>query len=277
VDRRGRGLDLGPRRHLAGGERLSRIAVLGASGSIGAPLVAALRRRGHEVRGLARSSPEHPVDLTTGAGLEPALAGCEVIVNAANAGPRPGPAREVLVDGGRRLLAAAQAAAVRHHVCISIVGCDRVPLGYYRVKVEQEALVEAGPVPFSIVRATQFHPLIAGLFDSAARLRILPGGGARLQPVDPAEVAEALADVAEGEPLAGRRTVAGPAEHDLGELARSWLAARGRRALVVPAPVTPRLGRALRDGALIDPDPDVRGTVGFDAWLTRSAGDSGAT
>jgi uncharacterized protein YbjT (DUF2867 family) len=111
-----------------------RIAIVGGTGTLGRHVSTELRSRGHEIRVLSRTSPEYRVDLLTGAGLEPALSGCDVVVDASNASRK---AAAVLVGGTRRLLAAEQAAGVGHHVCVSIVGCDQVPMGYYRVKTEQ--------------------------------------------------------------------------------------------------------------------------------------------
>src|SRR5438874_9622627 len=130
-----------------------RIAVVGATGNIGRHIVARLDRDGHEVRGLSRSAPRYAVNLVTGAGLPSALAGCEVVVDASN-GPPSGRARAVLAEGSRRLLALEKHVGVAHHVCVSIVGTERIPLGYYRAKVEQERVVQAGGVPWTIVRGT---------------------------------------------------------------------------------------------------------------------------
>src|SRR5580692_950372 len=149
------------------------IAVIGGSGTLGAPLVATLRSRGHDVRALSRRSAEFPVDLTTGSGLDAALNGCGVVVDASNNSSARG-AGAVLVEGSRRLLEAAGSAGVGHLVCISIVGCERAPMGYYKIKTEQERLVSEGAVPWSIVRATQFHELIAWAFGAAARFGVLP-------------------------------------------------------------------------------------------------------
>lgn len=244
-----------------------KIAIAGATGTIGRPLAEELAKRGHTVRKLSRGSTEHPVDLATGAGLQAALEGCETLVDATNGGPAEKAAREVLIDGGRRLLAAAERAGIAHHVCISIVGIERLPLPYYRVKVEQEELVERCGLPYSIVRATQFHPLIDGLLRSASRYRVLPGGRARLQPVAPRQVAEVVAGVAERPPTGGCQTVAGPQILELGELARAWRSINEARGLVVPLPLPPKLGRPLRDGALTDPSPDHRGTTSWGSWL----------
>jgi len=248
-----------------------RIAIAGASGSIGAPAAEELASRGHEVRALSRRSPEYPIDVETGAGLREALDGCETLIDASNDGPSEKAARAVLIDGGRRLLDAATAAGIGHHVCISIIGIDRVREGYpyYRIKLEQEALAEASGMPYSIVRATQFHTLIDMLFSATSRYRLLLGGGAKIQPVDPREVAKMIADRAEGGPIGGRETVAGPEVLELGEMARRWRHARGIRAAVLPAPLPPKLGRPVRAGALTDSEPDHRGTIGWSAWLAE--------
>jgi uncharacterized protein YbjT (DUF2867 family) len=245
------------------------IAVAGATGSIGRPLAEELERRGHAVRRLSRRSEQHPVDLTTGAGLADALEGAEVTIDASNAGPSLKPAREVLIEGGGRLLEAARTARVAHHICISIVGIEHVPLPYYRVKVEQEQLVAAAEVPYTIVRATQFHTLIAQLFAAAGRFRVLPGGRPKLQSIDPVEAAAAIADTAESGPTGGRRTAAGPEICELGDLAEAWRTTNGHRALILPPPLPPKLGRALRSGALCDETPDHRGSRRFGDWLRQ--------
>ena len=116
----------------------------------------------------ARAQPQLrvPVDLTTGEGLGKALDDCAAVVDASNTSSAKR-AAQVLVEGSRRLLAAEQEANVGHHVCVSIVGCDRVPMGYYKVKIDQEQVVQHGPVPWSIVQATQFHELVAAALAAA--------------------------------------------------------------------------------------------------------------
>jgi uncharacterized protein YbjT (DUF2867 family) len=243
------------------------IAVTGGTGAIGREVVAVLQARGHEVRPLSRSGPVR-VDLRDGAGLDAALDGAHAVIDAANAGPASAPARAVLVDGTRRLLEAEARAGVGHHVAISIVGIDRVPTAYGRIKLEQEATVRAGDVPWTILRATQFHGLVDHYLGAAARFGVLPGGALPLQPVDAREVAQALADTVEAEASRAITQFAGPEILPLGELARLWRDARGRRALVVPVP--PRLlgaaGRALSDGGYTNPSA-WRGRLGFAAWL----------
>jgi uncharacterized protein YbjT (DUF2867 family) len=177
----------------------------------------------------------------------------------------------VLDEGGRRLLEAERRAGVGHHLAASIVGIDDVPLGYSRVKVEQEQVVREGGVPFTIVRATQLHSMLAALFCAAsARARVLPVGPARLQTVDAAEVAGLLADIAEAAPRDGVVTIAGPETRTLTDIARTYRASsERRRALLVPVVPPGRLGRKLRAGALTDPRPYRRGTTTFAQWLAR--------
>jgi len=244
-----------------------RVAVVGATGTAGAPAARALEAAGHEVRALSRSSPDHPVDLLDGSGLDDALAGCDVVVEASNAGPKAAAARALLVDGGRRLLDAEKRAGVGHHICISIVGIDDFPLGYYRVKVEQEALVKAGDVPFSILRATQFHPFVAFNFATMARMGLLPRIDAPLQPVDVGDVADVIVEVAAGAPTGATATVVGPEIRPIGELARAWKEGTGSRAIPLPMPLFGGAGKALKAGALTDADPDRRGTITFEQAL----------
>jgi uncharacterized protein YbjT (DUF2867 family) len=241
-----------------------RIAIAGGTGMLGRRVAAELRERGHDVRVLSRGAPEYRVDLTTGAGLDAALDGCEAVVDASNNNSRT--AAATLVDGTRRLLAAGQRAGVAHHVCVSIVGCDQVPIGYYRVKTEQEDVVAHGPLPWTIVRATQFHEFVAVLLGAAARYRVVPVPRGVLQPVAAAEAARAVADVAAAGPRRGRVEVAGPGVAAIRELAVTWRRAAGRRAVLIPVPVPGGVGRALRDGALTSARPDIQGSLTFAAW-----------
>ncbi|WP_031079987.1 SDR family oxidoreductase [Streptomyces sp. NRRL WC-3549] len=243
------------------------IAVAGGTGTLGGAVVDELRKRGHHVRVLSRRSAEHPVDLTTGEGLAGALADCDVAVDASNS-TSPKRARATLVDGSRLLLAAEEKAGVGHHVAVSIVGCEKVPIGYYRTKVAQERVVESGPVDWTTVRATQFHELVAGVLAPLARSGLHPLPKARLQTVASAEVARAVADVAERPALRGRVEVAGPEIEDLRDLALQWRAAHRSRVLPLPVMLPGPVGRALRAGALTTDRPDVRGTLTFGQWLT---------
>ncbi|TMM01137.1 MAG: NAD-dependent epimerase/dehydratase family protein [Actinobacteria bacterium] len=248
------------------------IAVTGGTGSAGAHVVRELAAAGHAVRVLSRRPPREPVpgtrhfavDQATGSGLREALDDAEVVVDAMNSS-KPG----VLLPATRTLLDAVHTAGVGHYVGISIVGIERVPLGYYRAKLQQEEAIKAGPVAWSLLRATQFHSLIAALLAAADRFRVTPLPSARVQPVDPREVARELAARAVGEPTRQTAQLGGPEIVTLGALARAWRRKTGRRGARVPLPLPP-LGpvRALRAGGLTDPSIP-RGRVTFAEWLSR--------
>jgi uncharacterized protein YbjT (DUF2867 family) len=235
------------------------VAIVGGTGTVGAEAARTLSSRGHHVRVLSRGAPEYPVDLTDGTGLMRALEGVDVVVDASQGG------RDVLVEGTRRLLAAELAAGVRHHVGVSIVGIDRVRGRYYRTKLEQEAEIVRSGVPWTIVRATQFHQLLDRVFTASARFGLLPAVPMPVQPVDPSEVGRLLADMAETEPSLAILQFAGPEVVGVDQLARCWRESTGSRALPIRVPVP----RSLRQGALTNPVA-WRGKVTFDRWLASS-------
>lgn len=237
---------------------------------LGREAVRELRARGHEVRALSRRAQDFPVDLTTGEGLEAALAGCDAVVDASN-NANAKKARPLLVDGTRRLTAAGLAAGVRHHVAISIVGCEKVPIGYHKVKIDQEREVEQGGVPWTIVRATQFHGFLAQGFGAAARVGVLPLVRLPMQTVAVTDVASVVADTVESGPRGGRIDVAGPEVLDARELARMWKRATGTHALLLRVPIPGNIGRALRAGALTTDRAEVLGKVRFADWLEAEA------
>jgi uncharacterized protein YbjT (DUF2867 family) len=248
---------------------VSDYAVIGGTGTVGRLIVGELRAAGVPVRVLSRHSPDHPVDLTTGAGLEAALTGCGVIVDASNGSPRH--PELVLVEGARRTVEAAARAGASRIVCVSIVGIEQVPTRYYRAKVDQERIVQDGAVPATIVRCTQFHELVAGVLGAAARFRVSPRSRARLQPLAAADAARAVAQVSREPAPRERVSVAGPEVAEITELARAWTEHAGRRLLPVPVPLAPRIGRALVAGALTSPAPDFRGATTFASWMTAQS------
>jgi hypothetical protein len=206
------------------------------------------------------------VDLTTGEGLAQALEGVEVVIDASNAQRH---SKTVLVNGTERLLKAEASAGVAHHVAISIVGCDQVPVGYYQAKSAQERLVETGPVPWSLQRATQFHSFLGELFEAAQRRRIRLTGAARLQPIDIAIVATRLADIAHNGPVGRLPDIAGPEVRTLTDLSRSYRRATQHRAIPVRMPLIGAAGRALRNGALCAP-ASATPTETFEDWIENT-------
>ena len=255
-----------------------RIGVVGGTGTLGALASAELARRGHAVWVLSRrepvemtASPHRRVDLSNWEGLAEAVSDLGVVVDAPNV-PRPGrETRAVMVDGAERLLRAEAQADVGLHVLISIVGIESVPMSYYRMKPEQERRVGEAQVRSGVLRSTQFHQLLDGLFRATSRFGVLPSGSALVRPVDPREVARVLADAIECGSWDGSLEVAGPEIVSLTALARAWSAAMGRRRALVPMPFAGRLGRALRAGALTSEDA-VPGELRFADWLRQGPG-----
>ncbi|HKG39451.1 MAG TPA: NAD(P)H-binding protein [Conexibacter sp.] len=250
-----------------------RVAVIGGTGGLGSRVVAELAARGDVVRAVSRRTPAEGTlpngvaharaDLTSGDGVREALEGIETVLDASNALRH---ARDVLVDGTLRLVAAGADVGVQHHVAISIVGCDRVPNAYYDAKVAQEQALASGSVPWSLLRSTQFHTLLAGVFTTAARRRVLPTGRLLFQPIDTPVVARRLADVVHAGPAGRVADLAGPQVETLTELARSWRAHHDRRLLPLPIPALGRGFRAMRHGGLTDPAAATAGPT-FAQWL----------
>jgi uncharacterized protein YbjT (DUF2867 family) len=246
------------------------VAVVGGTGTIGAPVVDALIERGAAVRVLSRNARAVPtgaehrrIDLDSGAGIAEALTGADVVIDAANSTRG---AQVTMVEGTGRLLEAGAAAGVRHHLTISIVGIDRVPTSYYRHKLAQEWAVEAGPVAWSILRATQFHQLLEMGFGYVARFGLRPTGTAKLQPIDPRVVAARLADAALAAPAGRLPDIAGPKVSTLTELSDAWAAARGKHRLHLRVPAWGKIGGPLAAGALCAPD-GAAGGEDFEEWL----------
>jgi uncharacterized protein YbjT (DUF2867 family) len=242
-----------------------RIAVAGGTGTVGAHVVEVARGRGHEVGVLSRATG---VDLTTGTGLAARLHGIDAVIDALSVTTTSADESTAFFRATTSaLLDAEREAGTAHHLALSIVGIDRAPEAYYAGKVSQERLVETGDVPWTILRATQFHEFAGQLFDRAkvGPLHVAPR--MRTQPIAAREVAERLVDLAEGAP-AGRATdLAGPREEDLPRMIRAYARTRGSRAWIPAINLPGAFGRAQRDGSLL---PDATATLGlqtFDAWL----------
>jgi uncharacterized protein YbjT (DUF2867 family) len=200
-----------------------KIAVIGR-GLIGSQVVRLLADAGHDA---SAHSPSTGVDLLTGAGLDEAVAGAQAVVDLTNSPTFDETSIDFFRTSVTNLLAAADKAGVRHVVALSIVGVDQVPVDYYRAKTTQEDLVKAGPIPYSIVRATQFMEFVPAVLDlttdsDTVRLPTTP-----IQPIAAAEVAAAVAEIAAGTPLRGTRDIGGPEVFPLDELGRVTLAATG--------------------------------------------------
>lgn len=241
-----------------------RIAIVGGTGLVGRHVVHAAVGAGHVPVVLARSAG---VDVVTGAGLDEALAGAGAVIDVSNIQTlsRRRSVRFFRL-AGERLLAAGERAGVGHHVALSIVGVDRVDVGYYAGKRVQEELVLAGPLPGSVLRATQFHEFPGQLLDrSPGPLVVVPR--MRTQPVAAREVAAALVGLAVGPAVGRAPDLAGPEVHELVELVRRTRQARRRRAAVLPVRLPGAAGREMAGGGLLPGGPGPRGTQTFDQWL----------
>jgi uncharacterized protein YbjT (DUF2867 family) len=246
-----------------------RIAVAGGTGVVGRHVVAAVGGAGHEAVVLARS---RGVDVATGNGLDAALDGVDAVVDALNVTSlKEKVATEFFTTTSRNLLDAGARAGVGHHVLLSIVGVDRASgYGYYGAKVAQEEVVRAGDVPWSVVRATQFHEFPGQVLGALpGPLAIMPR--MRCRPVAAAEVGEYLTAVAAGPAQGFAPEIAGPREEQMVDMARRLLRAQGRRRWVLPIDF-PGAGAAFRGGALLPDGEGPRGVVTFDEWLAESQG-----
>ena len=246
-----------------------RIAVAGGTGTVGRHVVDVVRERGHEPVVLTRSTG---VDLVTGEGLADALADVDVVIDVASVQTLSGAAsRAFFGQATRTLLAAETAAGVRHHVAVSIVGVDDAPYAYYAGKVLQEQLVEAGAVPWTILRATQFHEFAAQLFGRMELGPVVVVPAMQSQPVAAREVAERLVALAVAAPAGRVADLAGPRVERMSDLVRRWAAATGRRGRVVEVPLPGAYGRAMRDGTLLARPGSDLGVQTFEEWLATVA------
>jgi uncharacterized protein YbjT (DUF2867 family) len=248
-----------------------RVAVVGATGRIGRLTVEALERRGHETVGISRTQG---VDVHTGEGLVMALRGVDAVVDACscNATDRD-EAVAFFSRSTRNLLEAERQAGVQHHVLLSIAGLTRVTgNAHYAGKRAQEELVDRGPVPWSIVRATHFHDFAEMVTTWTERDGSATIAPLLIQPVAPADVAEVLAEVAIGQPQGRCPDLAGPEPQDLVDLARRTRAARGTSIRLVPT-WSGVFGLDMAGDVLL-PGPDARiAPTTFGDWLageTRS-------
>lgn len=246
-----------------------KIVVIGGTGRIGSKVVSKLRQQGHEV---VAASPSSGVNTVTGEGLAEALAGAQVVVDVANA---PSWEDKAVLDffeaSGRNLLAAEAAAGVGHHVALSVVGTDRLlESGYFRAKLAQEQLIKASPIPYTIVRATQFFEFVGDIAQAATQGQTVRLPAAMMQPIGSDDVAAAVADAAIAEPLNGTVEVAGPEPIRQDDLVRQFLSATGDPRTVVTDPGALYFGIAVTDQSLTPGDNPRLGPTRFADWLSRT-------
>jgi uncharacterized protein YbjT (DUF2867 family) len=240
------------------------VLVTGGTGTLGRLVVARLYDAGRDVRVLSRKP--HPVDgrvehmigdLSTGAGVETAVDGVATIVHCAGSSKGD-------EDKARTLVRAASRAGATHLVNISVVGADRIPVrnpvdralfGYYASKLAAERVVAESGVPFTTLRATQFHDLILAVARQLAKLPVVPVlAGFRFQPIDADEVAARLVELSLETPAGAAADLGGPRIYDMADLLREYLRATHRRRPIVPVRLPGAAAGALRDGANLTPE-----------------------
>jgi uncharacterized protein YbjT (DUF2867 family) len=247
-----------------------KIVVIGGSGLIGKKLIPLLKERGHEA---VSASPSSGVNTLTGEGLAETLADAQVVVDVSNS---PSWADDAVMEffdkSTRNLLAAEAAAGVGHHIALSVVGADRMTdSGYMRAKDNQEKVIEAGGLPYSIIRATQFFEFLGGIADSGAEGDTVRLSTAPMQPLAADDVAAALADIAVGAPLNATVELAGPERMSIAEFVGRFMAASGDKRTVVADPKAPYYGAAM-DERGIAPGANPRlGPTRFEDWFSRKA------
>jgi uncharacterized protein YbjT (DUF2867 family) len=246
-----------------------RIAVAGATGNIGARTVSALERDGHEAIRISRSLG---VDLLTGEGLDAALEGVDAVVDAISSPPiSPAETRAYFGTTTRNLLAAEERAGVRHHVLLSIVGIHRVEGNpHYTGKREQERLIAEGPVPYTIVPATQFHDFAALASTWTERDGVATIAPLLVQPIAPDDIADILAEVATGEPQGRYVDVAGPETQDLVDMARGTNDVLGRKVKLVPT-WSGVFGESMAGNVMLPGENARIAPTTFDDWLAAGA------
>ena len=246
-----------------------KIVIIGGSGLIGKKLAKKLGQQGHEV---VAASPTSGVNTITGEGLAKALAGAQVVVDVANSPSFEDTAvLNFFETSGRNLLAAEAAAGVGHHVALSVVGADRLPAsGYLRAKMAQETLIKASPIPYTIVRATQFFEFVGSIAQSATDGQTVRLSPALVQPIVSDDVAAALADVAVGKPVNGTVELAGPEPIRLDKLVRRYLSANRDTRKVTTDVHARYFGTELNDQSLTPGDNPRLGPTRFGDWLSRS-------
>jgi uncharacterized protein YbjT (DUF2867 family) len=247
-----------------------RVAVVGATGRIGSLTVNALERAGHETVGISRTQG---VDVYGGEGLPNALAGVDALVDSSNS---PATDHDEAVDffsqSTRNLLDAERQMGVRHHVLLTIVGLARFDGNAHAAgKRAQEQLVERGPVPWSILPATQFHDFAELVTTWTAQDGSATIAPLLVQPVAPADVADVLAEIATGQPQGRCPDLAGPEPQDLVDMARRTRAARGTSIQLVPTWSGPFAVDMAGDVLLPGPGARIAPTT-FDDWLAGETG-----
>lgn len=224
-----------------------KITVVGATGQVGSRVVDLLTAGGHDVVAASLSTG---ADVLTGEGLDDAVAGADVLVDVVNSPSfEDGPVLDFFTTSTANLVAAASKVGVGHYVALSIVGADGLPdSGYMRAKVVQEKTIVDSGIPYSIVRATQFHEFAEMIIGSLLVDGVAHAPDGRIQPMAVADVSAVVARVAANAPVDGIVNVGGPEKMSFADLARAVL---GADADVVVDGAATYFGTAVDDSSLV--------------------------
>jgi uncharacterized protein YbjT (DUF2867 family) len=246
-----------------------KIVVLGGTGLIGSKVANLLRARGHEV---VAASPSLGINSITGEGVTEALTGAHVVVDATNSPSFEDKAvLEFFETSTRNVLAAEVSTGAGHHVALSIVGSERLPAsGYLRAKVAQEKLIKASPIPYTIVRATQFFEFVGRIADGATSGQTVHLPSVLFQPIFSDDLAANLAKIAVAKPLNGTIELAGPDALPFDEVVRQYLVAHYDPRTVVRDEQAPYFGTTLEKRSLIPRENALLGSTRFADWLSRT-------
>lgn len=247
-----------------------KIVVIGGTGLIGSKLVKKLREQGHEA---VAAAPNTGVNTVTGEGLAEVLKGASVVVDVSDSPSWDDAAvLKFFQTSTRNLLTGEAAAAVGHHVALSVVGTDRLSeSGYFRGKIAQEKLIRESSIPYSIVHATQFFEFLKGLADFSFDGRAVRLPPVLFQPMAADDVASAVARVAVGSPVKGVVEVGGPEQFRLDELVRRRLASLNDTREVIGDPEARYAGAKIGERTLLPDKNAVLGETRFETWLTSPA------
>jgi uncharacterized protein YbjT (DUF2867 family) len=242
-----------------------KVVIIGGTGLIGRKLAAKLESGGHQV---VAAAPSTGVNSLTGEGIDEALAGGDVVIDVTNS---PSFEDDAVMEFFRKstgnLLSAAKAAGASHYVALSVVGCDRIrDSGYLRAKRAQEAMIEAGGVPYTVLRATQFFEFLNAIAEGGMQGSAVHMSSGKFQPVAADDVAATLAAIATAPPKNGVVELAGPEASSMAEFIQSYLSSKGDARKVVADPDAKYFGAVLDKDGLAPTGKFIAGRIRFADW-----------
>lgn len=260
----------------SGSAKTSTILVTGGTGTLGSHVLPHLLDSDRRVRVLTRRTgdPRPGVDFATGdlvggEGIREAVQGVDTVLHLAGGYKSDDVAT-------RNLMREASHAGVRHVVYISVIGADTMPIGWFRTQLAAEREVIESGVPWTMLRAAQFHDLVLKMTQTMAKLPVIPApGGLRFQPVDARDVAERLVELTLDKPAGRVADLAGPTVYGLGELSRGYLRARGKRRPLLPVRMPGKVGRAYRAGENLSLTGAATGRRTWEDFLAERVGATG--